>query len=93
MALVNYVCKHTEAPGSEGIDGITGMHVTIDSAVDTTAALIKTRVEGIVKTVSGVGVVPSGYFDSIRLASDLDNTANNYVLFGRRQETRESIVG
>lgn len=79
MPIVNHLLIHTEARGANtAINGISAMLLSIDNAIDTTAAAIQAR--GVtVANAAGIAL-PPGYFNSSR-ALTVYNVAGEFSLF------------
>lgn len=78
MAIVAHVVWKTVDPGDSQYDGVVGCVLAIDDAVDTTAALIQARAVTVLNA-NGFSL-PTGYFDSNRLATVYD-AADDVTVF------------
>ena len=79
MAIVNHLLIHTENRGAnQSINGISSMLLSIDDAVDTTAAAIRAR--GVTVANANGQALPVGYFDTSR-ALTAYNAAGEFTLF------------
>lgn len=75
MAVVAHVVYRTRTEGDNDLrDGIGGVVIAIDDAVDTTAAAVQARA---VTVLNAAGFdLPTGYFNANRLASAYDAAAD-----------------
>lgn len=79
MAIAVYVLTRSTTGGSQFINGVEGMVLAIDDAVDTTAALIKAR--GVTVANANGQALPPNYFDTATNVTAF-NTAAECMIFG-----------
>lgn len=78
MAVVAHVVWKDVDPGDSQYDGVVGVVLAIDDAVDTTDALVRARA---VTVLNAAGFsLPTGYFDNNRLATVYD-AADDVTVF------------
>jgi hypothetical protein len=83
MAIVAHVVERLVDPGDFLVDGIVGVVIAIDDAVDTTDALVQARARTVINAVLGAGKLPVGYFNANRLASTYDDAEGvDITVFG-----------
>ncbi len=81
MAIVAHLIERTFSEGDNDVrNAIAGVVMAIDDAVDTTAALIQTRVVTVL--VARGFDIPTGYFDTNRSVVGTFDAAGDMVLHG-----------
>ena len=89
MAIVAHFIWRSMDTGSQQVDGVTGMVLAIDDAVDTTDALVQARAVTVANdTLANDGAalnLPAGYFDNNRAIATVYDAAGDVSLIADKQ--------
>ena len=91
MAVVAHLVEKDIDSGDMVIDGVAAVVIGVDTAVDTTDALIQARAVTVLNALLGSGKFPTGYFTSNRGVAATYVTAGDVTVLNGRN-VAESIT-